>query len=63
MKLLQYRGDVVNRRGPGDNTGSRVVGTLKFMDGLLTKTKKKRFAVIDPEGDHANHAIGKSLKK
>lgn len=54
---------MVIRRGPGDNTGSRVVGTLKFMDGLLTKTKKKRFAVIDPEGDHANHAIGKSLKK
>lgn len=53
MKLLQSRGDVVHRRGPGDNTSSRVLDTLKLMERFLTKTKKKRVAVIDPGSDQA----------
>lgn len=53
MKLLQSRGDVVHRRGPGDNTSSRVRDMLKLMERFLTKTKKKRVAVIDPGSDQA----------
>lgn len=41
MKLLQNRSDVVDRRGPGDDTGSRILDTLKLVDGFLSKTKKK----------------------
>lgn len=39
VQLLQSRGDVVHRRGPGDNTSSRVLDTLKLMDRFLNNTK------------------------
>ncbi|XP_035771771.1 chaperone protein ClpB 2-like [Neolamprologus brichardi] len=39
MKLLQDRSDVVGRRGPGDNTGSRVLDVLEL--AMINSEKEK----------------------
>lgn len=39
VKLLQDWGDVVGRRSPSNNTGSRVLDTLKLVNRFLCETK------------------------
>lgn len=39
VKLLQDWGDVVGRRSPSNNTGSRVLDTLELVDRFLCKAK------------------------
>ena len=51
MELLQDGGDVVGRRGFGDDTGSGVVDQLKFMERRVRETEEEGVAVIQTGGD------------
>lgn len=45
--------------GPGDNSGRRVQVMLKLMERFLTKSEKKRVAVVDPGSDQAVNKKGR----
>ena len=53
VKLLEDRGDMVKRRGSGNDAGCRVLDQLKLMKGFVSGTEKEGFAIIDAGGDEA----------
>lgn len=51
VKLLENRGDVVDRMCPGDHLSCSILNKLKFMEGLEGETREKGVAVIQAGGD------------
>ncbi|XP_060792683.1 cilia- and flagella-associated protein 100-like [Neoarius graeffei] len=60
MELLDDGGDVVIG-GFSDDTGSRVLDQLEFMEGLLREAEKKRVVVVNPGGCKAVNKDGGSM--
>ena len=45
--MLENRGEMFFGRGSGNDTGSRILNKLKFMEELVRKTRKDRVEVIN----------------